>query len=206
MPGLCQSLGERGVLERSHRLEAADRAIHAGGDSDRSAREVMMGGARIALTDPFEPLGGVALATAQHLRGEANCFLRRELDQSGDRTRTGTDVRELAREPVRGGPGVGVRARHKSVVESVREQPLGGHIHPGTSRRARAGAGPVEQREPEREPARGVRGDVRGPVGARIEHDDHLELVSRHRLGPQRGHAPRDLVFLVTRRDDHDAR
>ncbi len=166
----------------------------------------MVSGARIAPTDPFEPLGGVALATVQHRRGQANCFLRRELDQSGDRTRTGTDVRELAREPVRGGPGVGVRACHKSVVESDREQPLGGHIHPRPSRRARAGAGSVDQREPEREPARGVRGDVRGSVGAGIDHDDHLELVSRHRLGAQRGDAPRDMVFLVARRDHHDAR
>ena len=118
----------------------------------------------------------------------------------------GANVRELTREPVRSGPGVGVRTCHQAVVDPLGQQTLRGDIHARPPCRARAGSGPIEQREPERQRARGARGDIRGPVRARIEHDDHLELLSRHRLRAQRRHAPGDLLLLVARRDDDDAR
>ena len=70
--GLRQPLGERGVLERGQRLEAADRAVHAGGDPDRSAGEVVVGSGRIGPADPLEAMRGVALAPAQHLRRQAS--------------------------------------------------------------------------------------------------------------------------------------
>ena len=167
---------------------------------------MVVGGARIVPANPLEPLGPVAPAPSQHVWREPTGFLWVELDQSGDRANTGTDVRELALEPVRGGPGVGVRACYEAVVEPPREQPLGGHIHARPPRRARARSRPIEQREPDRELARNPLGDLPGLVRARIEHQDHLELVPGHRLRAERGQAPRDVVLLVARGDDDDAR
>ena len=111
----------------------------------------------------------------------------------------------MSREPIRIGPGVGIRAGDQAIFDPLGEQAVRRDVHTRSPGRARARPGALEERELEREIARGARGDIAGSVRARIEHDDHLELLARHRLRAQRCHAAGDLLLLVARRDDDDA-
>ena len=208
MPCVGQPLGERRVLERRQRLEPADRAVRAGGDADRRAGEVMVGGAGVGLADALEALP----------RRRARAGAAPPAGAAATRSGSSSISPATARAPARtcaswrssqsgaGRESASVQAIRPSGA-SLREQPLGGEIHASPPGRARARPGPSTSVSRSAELARGPLGRPPrcGRRRRRARGSSRTPRAARS-APPSAAMHPCDPVLLVARRDDDDAR
>jgi hypothetical protein len=193
-----QSCGERLVLERVERLEAADGGVDVGAHGERGAGEVVVLRVRVGGVEMHEAPSRLRPAALADARWQ-ECELRGvELDHAADRLCSVARVGELSREPVGLRAGVGIGRDDKAVGPSGGEQRRSRQLHPGSARGPGARAGPIDQLE--REAVRGgdARGDLAGRVSARVEHDDDCEArrvaEALRRKGAEARADPRGLV------------
>ena len=192
--GARQRAGEGLVLERGVGLQAADAAVGVGGDRDRRAAEVRVGGPGQGAqprrqADGPAPREAVVEAVDHHLAANRLRSVRGRLQER--RQPAGLDL------------GVGVRGGHEAVGRSRGEQPFARDVHAQPSRGAHAERWALDDMQAQ--VARGLQSVLARGIGAAVQDEDDLVGIARHAaLSRQRGDAGADEGLLVPRRHRDD--
>jgi hypothetical protein len=175
-------------------LEAADAAVGGGGDGDRRAAEVRVGGPRERAQPDRKPAGPapggrVAQALDHHLAADRAGAFARGLQER--RQPAGLDFR------------VGVGGGHEAGGLAGAQKALAGQVH------AQPPRGPDAERraldDTQAQIARGLQGALARGVATAVEDQDDLVGVARDAvLRGERAHAAPDELLLVARRHADD--